>query len=407
MTTRALRIIPSSIRFFLRCTGVASLVGIAGCAPSSQATRYFSDMHQTFLAEDLRIDGYEQGLVPIGWLAVSSTGAVALIQAQDGGVRVFDRDGNSLGLIGRKGQGPGEFLSPTRGGWKGDTLWVYDVQARRVTVISPDQSIARMFTIRPAQLQHFEDGSPLPEYHVIRPSALLPGDTMLATGIASLSDPVAQSINGTPLFHATSDGAVHRVILLYDSIKSYVPVRFDGNYGNAMIPFYIAPRTAMAPDGSRVVKLNFVLDGQSGGMINVRLYDGSVGSVVLEKSYPFKGVPVPSAVLDSVVAASAAQAFAREIRKVIEGEARDRASPIYPPVKGVFLADNNRIWIGLRETEDGNPWIVLDDSGRALFRVVVPAAIELRAAGGNHAWGIERDPLDVESVVRFSLAAMH
>src|SRR5688572_17587113 len=69
------------------------------------------------LARDLRIDAGEHDLSPITSLAVSPNGNIAINQQQDGLVRFFDAGGKPLGTFGRRGQGPGEFMTVGRMWW--------------------------------------------------------------------------------------------------------------------------------------------------------------------------------------------------------------------------------------------------------------------------------------------------
>ena len=65
-------------------------------------------------------------------------------------VRVFDVNGQFVGTIGRKGQGPGEFerLSTIALSAEGDSLYVFDRGPRRVSVFSTDQfELARDFVV--------------------------------------------------------------------------------------------------------------------------------------------------------------------------------------------------------------------------------------------------------------------
>ena len=78
------------------------------------------------IARELKIDGVTEDLVSIGWIAVRSDGFMALQQNQDKTVVFYDAAGKRVAKFGRAGQGPGEFQSLTRAGYKRDTLWVYD-----------------------------------------------------------------------------------------------------------------------------------------------------------------------------------------------------------------------------------------------------------------------------------------
>src|SRR5690606_13882612 len=100
------------------------------------------------LTREIRIDGHEHDLVPFertsgGAIAVDEDGTIAISQTQDHVVRFFDADGEHLGEFGGDGSGPGEFDSPTRLGWIGDSLWVYDPGLRRVTVLTSAREFAR------------------------------------------------------------------------------------------------------------------------------------------------------------------------------------------------------------------------------------------------------------------------
>jgi hypothetical protein len=51
---------------------------------------------------------------------------------------VFNADGAGRGVIGRPGEGPGEFGSISTLGWRGDTLFVADGQSQRISFFAAD-----------------------------------------------------------------------------------------------------------------------------------------------------------------------------------------------------------------------------------------------------------------------------
>ena len=53
------------------------------------------------------------------------------------GVHKFDRSGQWLKTIGKRGKGPGEFLAPSGMGWMSDTLWVADPGLGRLSFFDP------------------------------------------------------------------------------------------------------------------------------------------------------------------------------------------------------------------------------------------------------------------------------
>lgn len=66
------------------------------------------------------------------------------------GVLVFDRGGRLVGSVGREGRGPGEFQAPWRLALDAnDSLFVWDVGLRRVSVFGPNLAHARDFRVPP------------------------------------------------------------------------------------------------------------------------------------------------------------------------------------------------------------------------------------------------------------------
>jgi hypothetical protein len=111
---------------------IAPLVALACIAAlaTSTASQAWS------LSEELRIgsaDGAD-ALARIASLTFDRQGRIYVLEPENQRVRVFGSDGTALADLGRRGDGPGEFRLPLHMGWVGDTLWVFDVAASRVTL---------------------------------------------------------------------------------------------------------------------------------------------------------------------------------------------------------------------------------------------------------------------------------
>ncbi len=77
-------------------------------------------------------------------IATDQRGRFYVTSNYDPTIVVFDARGRFLRRIGRQGQGPGEFtLRPTMLFGPGDTLYALDVNARRMTVFSPEYEVVR------------------------------------------------------------------------------------------------------------------------------------------------------------------------------------------------------------------------------------------------------------------------
>ena len=79
---------------------------------------------------------------------------------------IYGPDGRQIGVVGRAGEGPGEFRQATRMGLRADgTIWVWDLLLQRVSELSPDGELLESRTVHspdpppPQALGLLEDGS--------------------------------------------------------------------------------------------------------------------------------------------------------------------------------------------------------------------------------------------------------
>ncbi len=123
---------------FLRYTFAVALSTLAtGCAPSD------SDLPReppvSVLSAPLWTVGEAEEptalFQSIRSLAVSPDGVVAIADL-GGRVALFDSLGNWVREVGRRGEGPGEYLQPTWVHFSGDSIFVWDVQLRRLSLFS-------------------------------------------------------------------------------------------------------------------------------------------------------------------------------------------------------------------------------------------------------------------------------
>ncbi|MYE35751.1 MAG: hypothetical protein F4X23_12950 [Gemmatimonadales bacterium] len=69
---------------------------------------------------------------------LASSSGIYILDPLMPGVTRFDRQGEWIGTIGEKGEGPGEFRSPDSMGWLSDTLWVVDRDLGRLSLFDRD-----------------------------------------------------------------------------------------------------------------------------------------------------------------------------------------------------------------------------------------------------------------------------
>lgn len=96
----------------------------------------------------LLLDGTEGGGRPlhaIGAVAFGPGGTLAIAERGEMGVRIHDTSGARLRVIGREGQGPGEFGALNGLGFRGDSLFVFDSRWSRISVFDPEGEHVRQF----------------------------------------------------------------------------------------------------------------------------------------------------------------------------------------------------------------------------------------------------------------------
>lgn len=91
-------------------------------------------------------DGIE--LAPVGVLPTDSRGRIYAVAADLAQIPVFSSKGALIKVLGKRGQGPGEFgvIGPVVVG-DNDSLFVFDPALRRVTVFTAEYRVARTFAI--------------------------------------------------------------------------------------------------------------------------------------------------------------------------------------------------------------------------------------------------------------------
>ena len=383
---------------FRRVLAFTTLVVSVACGDATEDAGYSADGSLLEVERELRIDGHEADLVPVTWLGVSPAGNIALIQWQDHNVRFFDPSGAPIGSFGSDGEGPGEFRRPIRGGWLGDTLWVSDTQLNRVTLIGPGLELAGTLTPPPI-IRSVEPGAAEREFALSVPYAILAHDTLLVTSLRQLNGPEFNEDTGFPILRTTAAGVlVNEAAWLPMDEGAGVSVPVDRGVAYGQVPFYTQPDWAVAADGTRLAILTHETAEGGDSFYHVRVFDYT-GRQLVDRRFPFDPVPIPQSRMDSAIAATAARRPA--IRGPMERALRDAAPSTFPAAERVLVARDHRIWVGLRRVDLGQEWLVLDETGETVAKVMLPPGAVLHEADATHLWTVERDEFDVESVVRY------
>lgn len=323
--------------------------------------------------------------------------------------RFRSEDGGFRRRIGRRGEGPGELLSPWRLGLVGrDTLWVVDAALPRINLYdaTTGESLA---DLGPATWDAEAVGG-----EPIRPFAVLANRRVLAFRWVErnvLAEVLAYRIERG----AAMDGQRLALLDLRDrSVAARIPMD-DGSL-QLRNPFSHSDMLTVSPFGRRVVVIRrsppegsavfFAAERRdvlSGAVDTVRVpYEPRPLGANEVRAWAADLGPVERLVELGVFPSRAAGAAA-----VLE--ALDAPSH-YPPVEnrgrgivdeGVLVDSEGRMWFQFQDPPGGaSEWIVVSGDGSAgeVSRVAAPEGARLLAASGDRVWVEVKDTFGVPAV---------
>ena len=350
---------------------------------------------------DMRIDGNTEDLVPVTGVYVSRDGFVALAQAQDATVKLFDRNGKLVSRLGRRGEGPGEFSALGRGGWIGDSLWISDPRLARISFFDTKKFLGSLNTKRTSLDAGLRQK--IPPFMMAFPAALSADHAYIAL-MTSPQGPLASRYSEPVYGYLDSNGVVKNIILAMPPSPDGFDVRKRGVGAVYMSqPFKRKAMEGVAPDGSRVALVQAIIDGKDKGTFSALMVSHR-GDTIYNRSHRFRTTPLPRSVGDSAMKADLREISRRPFAAgELAAEYRRRVAipDVYPPFTHILVGLDNSLWIGLRETQQGTPYLVLDQKGNQVGVVTFPRRTRVGAARIDTAWVTEMDDDDIESVVRY------
>lgn len=380
---------------------IAPLVSLACLAAlaTSTASQAWS------LSEDLRIGSVDgpDALTLVASLTVDRQGRIYVLEPENQRVRVFGSDGTALAELGRRGDGPGEFRLPLHMGWVGDTLWVFDVAASRVTLWHQH---GRAYDFRIAAPT--SDTDPAPGSLV---ALLGDGSLLLAARPGMARDSRRGGSDGGsegPLYRTARDGAD---IVHWTSLRFADPVAIQRTGSRLMLgnqPFDDGTLIGVAPDGNLIGIVHRRAAARSATDHFSMLVLNAAGDTLTARRYPYR----PTRLADQAVNAAVRIPDARFGERFPSEEAALDAIrealyiPLYhPPVSRIVVGRDHSIWLRREDAGAGNvTWMVLDPSGNPLGRVETDRNVRIVHADQDRVWAVVHDEWEVPHVVRYRIA---
>lgn len=360
------------------------------------------------ITRDLRIDAIEHDLAPIEWLLVSPSGTIVVSQPQDSLMVFFDSLGARLGTFGRGGEGPGEFRRLVRAGWVADTLWVSDVQQRRLTFVTPDRKLARTQLHLPTvRLNGKAVDSVMATLGAV-PWAVF-ADGRMVVSVLEMSEKRTQwpgGIAGSNAYiHANRSGDFLNVMGTQAPSPCTVSYRFGKGSGAVGIPFCGRPMTGLAADGSRF--LSVAVEEQTARTVAYRVtVTRTTGDTLFSRRYTAPTVAIPRDLAEERLnaASSRPNPFPGANEAMEKALAGVKVPPVFPPYSRALVGRDDTIWIELYRRDEPRTWQVLDGQGNPVARVNVPWNVEIQIASRTTIWGVETDDDGLEHIVRYRVS---
>ena len=355
--------------------------------------------------EDLRIGSMDGGPSAFGSVIdveVNGRGDIFVLDGQAAQIPVFTAQGGFLRTLGRRGQGPGEFQSFREAGWKGDTLWVVDPQASRVTMMSEADSVFATITIRSSvALEGAAVG--------VRPGPLLADGSVLAYGSGtaySLSGAVSPRL---PIYRTDRGADSLHVLMTFDASKEFMV------YGaGSMLRQPVSDRKlfAVARDGRSLWYLDRSVSGPDPPGRTWLTNTSISGDTLSHHSIAYEPVPFDdghfNALVDSVVGAArdtgVPEQFVETMREALQ-ESAFRPSH-HPPATHLVAGSDSTVWLRLQQPEvsEAAQWLVFSAAGAMIARLHLPQGLQMHRATLQTIWGSMVGPFDEPYVVRLRVS---
>jgi hypothetical protein len=300
-------------------------------------------------------------------------------------VRVFDRTGAYVRSVGRRGEGPGEFVVAMGHGLVGDTLWIRNWPLPRMSLFTQAGTHVRTWRTPVDIGRRFS----LPE----GVTALLAGDR--AALVPDAVPTGAESRVPLPVVIGDRGLAGGDTVAFVIRPQGMLLPRV-GSFRFA--PFPSSPLVAIASDGSGLVIVSWTDDAPD--RLEVQRVSPA-GTTAWRRQLTMPVTAVPRRVQDSLVATAArlarspVEAARRQGRlpPTVQLEALVRGGlhmpPRYPPVRRVVAGLDGTVWLERFSMSGPSRWLVLDRTGQASFEAELRSGINLHGADGGTIWATE------------------
>ncbi len=303
-------------------------------------------------------------------------------------VKHYSSAGKLLRVIGRNGDGPGEFRRVARIGISDDTLWAFDIRHQRISVFDNNGA--------------FISSTPNPA-----PTTRMELFAVLASGrflTVEMEDNTSSSSLETSYVVRLHDigGAVRQELSRLDGTRAFRRVELDGGGSiGVRVPYADRPLVGASPNGRHSVVVEVPTPTSSTASFLVRRFDEN-GDPVSAIRQTLPGARPNRNLVDFLVEEQvkslASQRFqhpqlASKIREVMWPP-----SAWVPAFIRVFAEDDGHVWL---QSSDQVTWLRLDHESKMQGTIEMPRSTVVLTIGGLDVWCLEFDDDGEPSFVKY------
>lgn len=369
----------------LPATGV-SVTDSAGVAIINIAAQRVAEVPLTPVGDPVRTiatptDGNFVLFRVISAVLLNDESVLAIANGGSSEVLLFDEQSKLHRRIGRKGNGPGEYLMPAMVWRRGDTLGVYDIrgpQAGRVDLYSGAE-LERSIPVRTEIL----GGGLLPLGSLADGTLLLKSDRTFFKGRQSQDSIIA--------YATAPDLSNPSPILEIPHTLSY-GFEVAGQMQQGNVP--LSPTAAVASGTTTF----FVTDGAAFEIREYTRIGGHFRTIRIARRRTPIGRSHRDAYSDDVLRRFPAAAHDPSFQRLLQEVQYPDSLPAYD---GLVVAGNGDIWASVFRVDGLEPreWHVINTEGGLVARLQLPADFRLTSVGVHNIAGVARDTVGAETVV--------
>lgn len=330
---------------------------------------------------EMRADGGDGGMQDVVGLAVKADSSVVVGDAANAQVVHIAADGRVSRRAGRKGSLVGEYQRLQWVGMCEDSLvYVHDIALSRVSLLGDKLQASNTRTV-PKSFDSRDIAGCLP-----------------AARVLILNDSTPHRVIGVfrrPLSLVTFDVRTGRA----DTLRKFAgsQVNYVRRLGTA-IAVPMGARTHVSVSGSQVLVAESDLD-------SLWRYDGKSWSSVALQHLPLAQASTAADDKRARLALGWAPRTPQDRAFAPALLAETQTARTAPRIDGLIASSDGTAWIALKPDANANrEWINYDASGKQTGSTRFTWSFEPREVRGATWWGVERDSIGVETVVRYRVA---